>query len=192
VKPIGDFSEVFSRRELGDYLRDDPPAVLIHDAMHGSFKPASGNDGDTIARFEAGFSEGFDASGEEPPGGVSTSLPREVAFMVIPLVSQHDPENSKMIVGRTGACDIQIDDITISRRHAVIERRGEDYLIRDLGSTVSTSINGQLLEPGKSHRLSPGERVSLGTVDFTYLDAAAFYMFAKSFLVESKKDGTEP
>ena len=188
MKPIGDFADLFFRQELGDYLHDNPPAVLIHDAMGGSFKPASGDNKDTIARFDVGF----DAGGDEPSERAHTPVPREVAFMAIQLVSQHDPENRQMIVGRTAACDIQIDDVTVSRRHAVIERRGEDYLIRDLGSTVSTSINGQLLEPGKDHRLSPGERVSFGTVDFTFLDAAAFYLFVRSYLGATKAAGTTP
>ncbi|MFH1844226.1 MAG: FHA domain-containing protein, partial [bacterium] len=136
MRPIGDFADQFSRQDLGDYLHGKPPAVLIHDAMAGSFKPASGDQGDTIARIEARFTEGFDAGGDELPEETLTPIPREVAFMAIPLVSQHDAENRQMIVGRTMACDIQIDDVTVSRRHAVIERRGEDYLIRDLGSTV--------------------------------------------------------
>ena len=192
MKPIGDFAELFTRVDLGDYLYDNPPAVLLHDAMAGSFKPASGESGDTLARFETDLDTRFDAGGEEQQEGDQATVPREVAFMAIQLVSQHDPENTRMSVGRTAACDIQIDDVTVSRGHAMVERRGEDYLIRDLGSTVSSSINGQLLEPGKDHRLSPGERVSFGTVDFTFLDAAAFYLFVRSYLGGTKAAGTTP
>jgi len=192
LRPIGDFAASFSDKDLGDYLYDDPPAVLMHDAIAGSFKPASGDLGNTISRIEERFVEEFDAGGDETGEQDQVTIPRGVAYMAVPLVSQHDPENRRMIVGRTRACDIQIDDMTVSRRQAVIERRDDQYFISDLFSTVGTSVNGQVLEPSTEHRLSPGERVTFGTVDFTFLDAAAFYLFVRSFLGDVLNAGAAP
>jgi len=175
MQPLGDFAEL-TRRSLGSYLSSNPPAVLIHDSATGSFQPIGYQDKKTISRQEFAFQDG---SGSEAPG-----LPRAVAFMVLPLVSQYAPDENQLLIGRAGHCDIQIGDLSISREHARIERVRDSYVIQDLGSMVGTEVSGQIMEPGATHQLSPGEHVSLGTVVFTFLDAAAFYHFVKKFLGE--------
>jgi pSer/pThr/pTyr-binding forkhead associated (FHA) protein len=44
-------------------------------------------------------------------------------------------------VGRHPDSNIFLDDITVSRRHSVIERNGQDFLIRDVGSLNGTYVN---------------------------------------------------
>jgi pSer/pThr/pTyr-binding forkhead associated (FHA) protein len=48
-----------------------------------------------------------------------------------------------MTVGRDETADIQVDEPLVSRLHARIERRGEDYFVLDLGSTNHTRVNGE-------------------------------------------------
>jgi pSer/pThr/pTyr-binding forkhead associated (FHA) protein len=43
--------------------------------------------------------------------------------------------------GRHPESDIFLDDITVSRRHSVIERSGDDFRIRDVGSLNGTYVN---------------------------------------------------
>lgn len=44
-------------------------------------------------------------------------------------------------VGRHPESTIFLDDITVSRRHSVIEREGEDFQIKDVGSLNGTYVN---------------------------------------------------
>ena len=48
------------------------------------------------------------------------------------------------VIGRLKACEIQIDDSSISRQHARIEERAEKLWIVDMGSSNGTFRNGLL------------------------------------------------
>jgi serine phosphatase RsbU (regulator of sigma subunit) len=50
-----------------------------------------------------------------------------------------------MIIGRNPDCDLVLEPKSVSRRHAAIVRRNEDYLLKDIGSTRGTYVNGQRL-----------------------------------------------
>jgi hypothetical protein len=52
----------------------------------------------------------------------------------------------KMSVGRVPDNDIQLDDFTVSRQHAVLVREGSDWLLRDLGSLNGTYVNNERVE----------------------------------------------
>lgn len=70
-----------------------------------------------------------------------------------------------LIVGRDPACDLVIDDVEVSRRHARLLAQGGGYTVEDLGSTNGTFVNGERtsgitpLNPGDTLRL--GDQVSL-------------------------------
>jgi hypothetical protein len=49
-------------------------------------------------------------------------------------------------VGRVPDNDIQLDDFTVSRQHAVLVREGSDWLLRDLGSLNGTYVNNERVE----------------------------------------------
>lgn len=46
-------------------------------------------------------------------------------------------------VGKAGSNDLAIDDPAVSRLHAILERYGEDWAIRDVGSRNGTFVNGE-------------------------------------------------
>ena len=48
-----------------------------------------------------------------------------------------------MTVGRDETADIQVDEPLVSRLHARIERRGDAFVVLDLGSTNYTRVNGE-------------------------------------------------
>ncbi len=69
-------------------------------------------------------------------------------------------------IGRATDNMIRLTDWFVSGNHAVIERRGEDYVVRDLGSLCHTKVNGETVQ---ERTLRPGDRVRLApTVEFEF------------------------
>jgi len=56
-----------------------------------------------------------------------------------------------MVVGRDPEADIRIDEPLVSRAHARIEGRGDDFYVIDLGSTNLTRVNGEVVAEQKLH-----------------------------------------
>jgi pSer/pThr/pTyr-binding forkhead associated (FHA) protein len=54
-------------------------------------------------------------------------------------------------VGRGKLADVVIDDATLSRRHFLVEREGENYLLKDLNSQNGTWVDGRRAESIKLH-----------------------------------------
>jgi pSer/pThr/pTyr-binding forkhead associated (FHA) protein len=46
-------------------------------------------------------------------------------------------------IGRDDSADVQIKDESLSRRHFLIARQGESYLLQDLDSQNGTWVDGQ-------------------------------------------------
>ena len=54
-----------------------------------------------------------------------------------------DVSKDMLVIGRADDADIRIDHKSISKRHSVLVKTGEMLLVRDLGSTNGTQVNGQ-------------------------------------------------
>jgi hypothetical protein len=75
-------------------------------------------------------------------------------------------EGERLTVGRRPDCDIFLDDVTVSRDHAVIVARGEEHYLDDLGSLNGTYVNRRRIE---SHRLSDGDELQIGKYKLAFL-----------------------
>ncbi len=71
-------------------------------------------------------------------------------------------------VGKKENNDFVIDDSTVSRDHMIIEYSSDSFLLRDLGSTNGTNLNGSRV---KEAYLVPGDRIKVGN---TTLEFVAF------------------
>jgi FHA domain/zinc-ribbon domain len=76
------------------------------------------------------------------------------------------PGEGKTLVGRSPECDIFLDDVTVSRRHAEIVRKGDEFTIRDLGSLNGTYVNKKRIE---STELQNDDEVQIGKYRLTFL-----------------------
>ena len=77
-------------------------------------------------------------------------------------------EQESTTVGRSPDCDIFIDDVTVSRRHALVKRSNDQFLIEDQGSLNGTFLNRRRIESGG---LEDGDEVQIGKYKLTFLTA---------------------
>jgi class 3 adenylate cyclase len=69
-------------------------------------------------------------------------------------------------IGRDVKNDIHLEDRSVSRFHARLERTDDGYLIIDNASLNRVKINGRIIE--KPHLLRPGDQAKLGDVTLTF------------------------
>ena len=74
--------------------------------------------------------------------------------------------NARILIGRSPECDIFLDDVTVSRRHAEIEHENDVFTIRDLGSLNGTYVNRKRIE---STELTDDDEVQIGKYRMTFL-----------------------
>jgi pSer/pThr/pTyr-binding forkhead associated (FHA) protein len=58
--------------------------------------------------------------------------------------------------------DIEILDITVSRKHFKIFKIGENLFIEDLKSKHGTIVNGELIKPGEGFQIKEGDLITVG------------------------------
>ena len=68
-------------------------------------------------------------------------------------------DSPKLTLGRRGA-DVNLNDRLISRRHISIEAAGGRYLLKDMGSTNGTFLNGS---PISMEFLKHGDEIQIGS-----------------------------
>lgn len=73
----------------------------------------------------------------------------------------------KHTIGRRPDSDIFLDDVTVSRDHALVVRRGDDWHLDDLGSLNGTYVNRELVESAK---LADGDEVQVGKFKLSFLE----------------------
>jgi hypothetical protein len=72
----------------------------------------------------------------------------------------------RMTVGRRPDSDVFLDDVTVSRDHALIVRRNGGFWLDDLGSLNGTYVNRRRID---SHRLEDGDELQVGKYKLTFL-----------------------
>jgi pSer/pThr/pTyr-binding forkhead associated (FHA) protein len=78
-------------------------------------------------------------------------------------------ESDSISAGRNPESDVFLDDVTVSRKHAVFERRDDgSWFVRDLGSLNGTYVNGEQVEQTK---LAIGDVVQIGRFKLTFFAA---------------------
>jgi pSer/pThr/pTyr-binding forkhead associated (FHA) protein len=69
-------------------------------------------------------------------------------------------------IGRAPASDIFLDDVTVSRTHAMIKREGGSFIFTDSGSLNGSYINNQ---QSSTHRLNNGDEIQIGKFHMLFI-----------------------
>ena len=76
-------------------------------------------------------------------------------------------DGPRTLIGRSPECDVFLDDVTVSRRHAEIVQEGGAYVICDLGSLNGTFVNRRRVDVKE---LEDGDEVQVGKYKLTFLE----------------------
>ena len=69
-------------------------------------------------------------------------------------------------IGRSKDSAIFLDDVTVSRKHATIEKRNRDFVLKDGGSLNGTYINNASIN---EHTLSSGDEFQIGKFHLLFI-----------------------
>jgi len=72
----------------------------------------------------------------------------------------------RTVLGRGAGSDLQLQDSEVSRRHAMLEIRGDDASISDLSSTNGTFVDGVRVQKAS---ISSNQEFSLGTTTLMFI-----------------------
>ena len=76
------------------------------------------------------------------------------------------PQGERTTIGRSPDCPVFLDDVTVSRRHAVLAERDGHWFVEDQGSLNGTFVNRRRVE---SAELSDGDELQIGKYRLTFL-----------------------
>ncbi|MCG8324728.1 MAG: FHA domain-containing protein [Thiotrichales bacterium] len=83
---------------------------------------------------------------------------------------EYDLSNERLTIGRKPDNDIQIDNLAVSGKHALVITILDDSFLEDLGSTNGTYVNGKLI---KKHALKDGDVIAIGKHEMKYVNEHA-------------------
>lgn len=73
--------------------------------------------------------------------------------------------DKRLVIGRSPQCDIFLNDMTVSRKHAVIEPVAGGYVIRDQNSFNGVWVSNDSID---EHRLASGDIIQIGAFLLLY------------------------
>src|ERR1700741_5045040 len=82
-----------------------------------------------------------------------------------------------VVVGRQDECDVRLDHKSVSKMHCVLVKTDGLLLLRDLGSTNGTRVNGTRV---RRAALLPNDKLSVANFHFRVLFGAALALAVES------------
>ena len=113
-----------------------------------------------------------DETGEYQPVDIEEEVDKAGAALVIRSGGGRAGESftideERMSIGRTPDAAVFLDDVTVSRNHALLVQRQDGHYIDDLGSLNGTYVNRRRIE---SHLLDDGDEIQIGKYKLSYLE----------------------
>lgn len=152
-------SQLIARLRAAFRLRDDAAGsakvlnqgTLVAGGRHG---PSAG----TPAAEDIPGARGWPAGGQAPgaSGGAGSGAPSPLFFP--------PGRGTSFTIGRTHDCDLRIENMSVSRLHAQLNRSEDGWLLSDLGSHNGTRVNGWLVREPVPVRA--GDLIQFGSATF--------------------------
>ena len=76
------------------------------------------------------------------------------------------PAGERTRIGRSPDCDIFLDDVTVSRNHAVLIEEGGEFSVEDQGSLNGTFVNRKRIDRAPLHE---GDELQVGKYRLTFI-----------------------
>jgi len=119
-----------------------------------------------IAQATASFEP---VSGQEP-GGTAPAETVDGPVLIVRKGPQPGErffvDRPRLTIGRDPESDIFLNDMTVSRTHAVVELASGTVSVKDSGSLNGTYVNGEIVETAN---LADGDVVQIGTFQMIFL-----------------------
>ncbi|HEY3921827.1 MAG TPA: FHA domain-containing protein [Gaiellaceae bacterium] len=77
------------------------------------------------------------------------------------------PAGQHTRIGRSPECEVFLDDVTVSRNHAVLIERNGRFVVEDQGSLNGTFVNRQRID---SQSLENGDELQIGKYRLTFVE----------------------
>jgi hypothetical protein len=77
------------------------------------------------------------------------------------------PTGERTRIGRSPDCEIFLDDVTVSRNHAVLAERDGQFFVEDQGSLNGTFVNRRRID---SQELENGDELQIGKYRLTFVE----------------------
>jgi pSer/pThr/pTyr-binding forkhead associated (FHA) protein len=117
-----------------------------------------------------GATESFSAITDETPLAQAEPVEGRTPVLVVgkgaEIGERFYLESGTLSVGRDPACDIFLNDVTVSREHAMLHTAGGAVTVEDTGSLNGTYVNGVLVD---SATLRNGDALQVGRFQMVFL-----------------------
>jgi hypothetical protein len=77
------------------------------------------------------------------------------------------PADERTRIGRSPDCEIFLDDVTVSRNHAVLVERDGKFFVQDQGSLNGTFVNRRRID---NQELENGDELQIGKYRLTFVE----------------------
>ena len=156
--------------------------MAVHCSECGFVNPEGANYCQKCGAYVGGPAEGeadepttmtytVDDTGEMQPIDIDEAVARSGAALVIRSGGRAGEsftiEEDRVSIGRSPDAGVFLDDVTVSRNHALLVRRRDGLYIDDLGSLNGTYVNRRRIE---SHLLADGDEIQVGKYKLSYLE----------------------
>jgi predicted component of type VI protein secretion system len=98
-------------------------------------------------------------------------------------------DRERLVVGRHPACDVRLDVLRVSRHHCCLTLQADVLVVRDLGSTNGTKINGLRVRVGQ---LRDGDELSIAHIRYRFQSRPSSIRYPKPLPPAPPTDSLRP
>ena len=120
----------------------------------------------------------------------SKATGRLIAFVDDTFTQEQNLNGGHVLIGRDELCDIRLDNIQVSRHHALVVNSSLGVKLVDLGSLNGTLVNGH---PIRRHTLQDKDKITVGECSIEFVAGAGhrswYFDVDPTVAIESQRNG---